>query len=231
MSARHDISGREALFTLSGVNKGWRELLGRARVISVPRHAELNFLATNEFFLLVRGSIRLSCLAESGQERVVMLIGADTLFGEIAHLHMSAAHQYSLRALEKCEIACFPQALLEDVEFYREYPHLVQSLVHSIGLKAGAFFAQLFDSGLLEVEGRVCRSLFQLWKEHAERQVFCPGISQGDFATMLGIHRSSLCRVLHSLRDRKIIGKFSKKTLEILDSQLLAKLAHSVMTA
>ncbi len=167
-------------------------------------------LATHEFFLLVRGNIRLSCLAESGQEREMMLIGADTLFGEIAHLHISAAHQFSLQVLKKCDIACFPQALLEDVEFFRKYPHLAQSLVHSIGLKAGAFFAQLFDSGLLEAEGLLCRSLFQLWKEHKERQAFCPGISQGDFATMLGIHRSSLCRVRHSLRARRSSVNFPK---------------------
>ncbi|MFV0423716.1 Crp/Fnr family transcriptional regulator [Oleidesulfovibrio sp.] len=222
-----NIQDREALFAIEGANKEWMEILDRSVLSKLPKGYELTSISPSDFYLLVSGSLKVSCLAEDGHERVVMIIGAGTLFGEIAHLHLSDLHQHSLRTLEECEVARFPMSLLEDDDFYRTHPHLIKSLVHSLGLKAGAFFAQLFDSGLVEVDGRVCRWLYQLWRKQGKKRVLNPGLSQGDAAAMLGIHRSSLCRVVHSLREQGIIGKFSKKTLEIFQPEGLSDRACS----
>jgi CRP-like cAMP-binding protein len=226
-STKNDNRSREALFSIEGVNREWAAVLDLGVCSSLPRGYELTSIDPSDFYLLVSGSLKLSCLAEDGHERVVMIIGAGTLFGEIAHLHLSALHQHSLRTLEPCEVARFPMTLLEDENFYRSHPHLIRSLVHSLGIKAGAFFAQLFDSGLVEVDGRVCRWLYQQWKQHGCRRVCSPGLSQGDAAAMLGIHRSSLCRVIRELRQAGIVGKFSRRTLEINDPQALAGRACS----
>lgn len=211
-----------ALFTIEGINSEWSEILHLATLLEFPKDVEISTLDTNSFYYVIDGTIKLSCLAPTGNERVVMLIRSGSLFGEISHLHFSLMHTNTFYAVEHCTVAKFSKNLLEDVEFYRTYPHIAMNIVHSLGIKAGAFFSQLFDSGVVNAESQVCRALYQLWQQEGQQQVVSPNITQGEFATMLGIHRSSLCRILHSLREEGIIGKFSKKELMLLRPDALA---------
>lgn len=225
MSTNMKFRQEKALFSIEGINTPWEEVLGLASRMTFPRGHEFETRQADSFFLLIRGSIRLSCLSESGQERVVMRIGPGTLFNEVSHMHDTLLQSYSLRTMEECEVARFSKSLLGDRNFFRNHPDLACNLIQSLGIKAGAFFAQLFDSGLLEVGTRVCRSLYQLWQENGEVSSFSPRLSQGDLAITLGVHRSSLCRVIRSLRRRGILGSFTKSRLEILDPGALAELA------
>lgn len=225
MQQKKKFKQEQALFTVSGTNSAWGEVLHLATLLEFPKGIEIPGIDSEYFYYLISGSIKLSCLASTGNERVVMVIGAGSLFGEINHLHQSITRANRFHTLEKCSVAKFPQQLLSDDEFYIKYPLLAKNIVHSLGIKAGAFFSQLFDSGVVEVEGRVCRSLYQIWQEEGGRQTVCPNISQSDLAAMLGIHRSSLCRILQSLREQGVIGKFSKKELVVLRPDVLKHLA------
>jgi len=66
------------------------------------------------------------------------------LFGEITFMHKSSVHFHSLRTLTECEIIVFPNTLLDDIAFCREYPHLILNLVKSLGVKGGGFFSQSY---------------------------------------------------------------------------------------
>ncbi|WP_300669164.1 Crp/Fnr family transcriptional regulator [Desulfoluna sp.] len=205
-----------AVFRIRELNAPWREImhLGERKVL--PRHHELGSTEVETFFFLNRGHLRLSCIAEDGQERVVMIMEEGVLFGEITFMHKSSVHFHSLRTLTECEIIVFPNTLLEDLAFCREYPHLVLNLVKSLGVKGGAFFSQIYDSNLLDARGQICRMLSHIWREQGEKETVNPDLSQVDMANLLGIHRSSVCRVIHELRDEGIIGRFSKTRLEVL---------------
>lgn len=214
-----------ALFTVEGINSEWSEVLPLATQLAFSKGEEISAVDSNSFYFLIDGTIKLSCLAPTGSERVVMLIRSGSLFGEINQLHFSQLHTNIFYAVEASTVAKFSRALLEDVDFYRTYPHLAKNIVHSLGIKAGAFFSQLFDSGVVSAESQVCRALYQLWQQDGQRQVACPNITQSEFATMLGIHRSSLCRILHSLREDEVIGKFVKKEMVVLRPDVLARKA------
>lgn len=221
MPAIQRLASDNALFAIEGSNTAWEKVLHKARRLSYPKHHEIPTSGSGDFYYLISGRLKLSCLAADGQERIVMRIGPGSLFNEVSHLHHSP-HAHSLQTLTPCEVAAFPGSLLDDEKFYREHPDLIRNLVQTLGLKAGAFFAQLFDSGLLEVRGRVCRMLYQLWEENGRKASFRPELSQGDMAAMLGVHRSSLCRELRTLREEGVIGSFSKANLEILLPEVLA---------
>jgi len=197
--------------------------------MSFPRYYEFPAAEAQRFYFLNRGSLRLSSLSSTGKERVIMYMEADNIFGEVVHLHESRVHCHSLRALEKIEVIGFPIGLLSDIDFCRHYPHLILNLVHSLGIKAGAFFCQISDVALLESHTQVCRMLYQIWKENGEPRVFDPGISQSDIADILGMHRSSLTRALRMLRDDGVIGVFSKKRLEVVNPQRLMELAEVIL--
>ncbi|NDV23379.1 Crp/Fnr family transcriptional regulator [Desulfovibrio sp. JC022] len=219
----------KALFSIEGVNSIWESVLDKAVQTSLPKAHEIEANDPNYFFFLLKGSVKLSCLSESGQERVVMRIGPGTLFNEVSHIHSSIFQSHSLHTLEECVVARFPKYILENDDFFRQHPELACNLIHSLGIKAGAFFAQLFDSGLLEVSTRVSRSLYQLWQENGESESFSPGLTQSELASTLGVHRSSLCRVIKALRQKGVIGKFTKTTLEILDPETLSREAGGLL--
>jgi len=210
-----------ALFTIEGANTDWETVLNRAKRLHFPKHHEIPTADSDTFFYLISGWIKLSCLAADGQERIVMRFGPGSLFNEVAHLHHSP-HAHSMQTLTPCEVAAFEQSLLDDETFFAEHPELIRNLVHSLGMKTGAFFAQIFDSGLLEVRGRLCRTLHQLWEENGRAASFRPDMSQSDMAALLGVHRSSLCREIRKLRTQGVIGEFTKANLEILKPEALA---------
>jgi len=210
-----------AVFRIRKLNAPWREItkLGERKVL--PRHHELGSPEGETFFFLNRGSLRLSCIAEDGQERVVMIMEEGVIFGEITFMHKSSVHFHSLRTLSECEVFIFPNTLLDDVDFCRQYPHLILNLVRSLGVKAGAFFSQIYDSNLLDARGQICRMLSHIWREQGKAEAVNPDLSQIDMANILGIHRSSVCRVIRELRDEGVIGRFSKTRLEVLDPETL----------
>ncbi len=210
-----------AVFRVRELNAPWREVihLGERKILS--RHHEIGSPEEAVFFFLNRGSIRLSCIAEDGHERVVMIMEQGVLFGEITFMHKSSVHFHSLRTLTECEIFVFPNALLNDIAFCREYPHLILNLVHSLGIKGGAFFSQIYDSNLLDTRGQICRMLSHIWREQGETTTVNPDLSQIDMANILGIHRSSVCRVIRELRNEGVIGHFSKTRLDIIHPEKL----------
>ncbi|ACS78478.1 Crp/Fnr family transcriptional regulator [Maridesulfovibrio salexigens] len=229
MSTEKIFRQEKAFFSIEGINSIWEAVLDKAVQSSLPKDHEIEANHPDYFFFLLKGAVKLSCLSESGQERVVMRIGPGTLFNEVSHIHTSLFQSHSLHTLEECVVARFPKSILEDKDFFRQNPELACNLIHSLGIKAGAFFAQLFDSGLLEVSTRVSRSLYQLWQENGESESFSPGLTQSDLASTLGVHRSSLCRVIKALRQQGIIGKFTKTTLEILDPEALSREAGGML--
>ena len=50
--------------------------------------------------------------------------------------------------------------------------------------------------------------------------------SQSELALVLGLHRSTVCRIIRTLRDRGVLGHFTRCSLEILDREALAELCN-----
>ncbi len=143
MSTEKIFRQEKAFFSIEGINSIWEAVLDKAVQSSLPKDHELEANHPDYFFFLLKGAVKLSCLSESGQERVVMRIGPGTLFNEVSHIHTSLFQSHSLHTLEECVVARFPKSILEDKDFFRQHPELACNLIHSLGIKAGAFFAQL----------------------------------------------------------------------------------------
>ena len=94
----------------------------------------------------------------------------------------------------------------------------MSNLVHSLGAKAGAFYSQITESVELDPQTQVCRYLHRLADERRTR-VVNPGVSQSELALVLGLHRSTVCRIIRTLRDRGVLGHFTRCSLEILDRE------------
>ena len=196
------------VFRIRDLNSPWRSVLhlGQRQMVGKSYQWE-DDPETSTFSFLEKGRVRLLNLSETGKERIVLYIEPGCLFREIVLLHVSPSHPASLVALEPCEVYNFPRTLLDDAEFVRRHPALMSNLVHSLGAKAGAFYSQITESVELDPQTQVCRY-------------------QSELALVLGLHRSTVCRIIRTLRDRGVLGHFTRCSLEILDREALAELCN-----
>lgn len=211
------------VFTVRELNSPWREVLHLASRQSYPKsyHWIDDGQDDDVLSFLHMGRVRLVNPVESGEERILLEIGQGCIFREVAAFHFSIRHPGNFVALEKCEVYNFPRSLLEDEVFIRSYPHLMANLVRSLGIKVGAFFSQIVESSHLPPRAKVCRFLKRLADRNPDIARFEPGVSQSEMAEALGLHRSTVCRIIHELRDEGIIRSFSRRNLEILKPDAL----------
>lgn len=66
-----------------------------------------------------------------------------------------------------------------------------------------------------------------MYLEHQRENPIVPHMSQTELGKVLGIPRSSFCRIIHSLRQEGIIGHFTRNRLEILDQDRLLALSRT----
>lgn len=207
-------------------NSVWRSVLPMGERLLLDRGRRWTESPGNDrFAFLDKGLIRLSSLGENGSERIFLHIGAGCIFSELSCMHIAPLSTASFLAMENCEVYLFPKHLLEDRNFTLSHPELMMNLVQSLILKAGAFFGQIEESVGLSPEHLVCRYLFRL-QEDASLHLRLK-FSQSDLALALGLHRSTVCRILHDLRERGILGEFTRTRLEILDKEALRALCRA----
>ena len=198
------------MFRIRELNSPWRSVLHLGKRQKVAKSYRWpDDPDTDTFSFLEQGRVRLLNLSETGRERIVLYIEPGCLFREIVLLHVSSMHPASLVALEPCEVYSFPRTLLDDADFVRRHPALMSNLIHSLGAKAGAFYSQITESVELDPQTQVCRYLHRLAEERRTR-VIDPGVSQSELALVLGLHRSTVCRIIRVLRDRGVLGHFTR---------------------
>jgi len=210
-----------AVFSVTETNSPWREILHLGKRRTLPKYYEIDNVEEGCFYFLEHGKLRLTATGEDGQERLVMIMEKGVIFGEVLFIHSPIGYYHSLRTISECDVVAFPKSILEDIDFCREHPHLILNLVKSLGIKSGAFFSQIYDSNLLDAEGKICRMIAQIWFEQGEGQTVAPGHSQTDIADILSMHRSTVCRVIRKLRGERVIGTFSKNCLEVIAPETL----------
>lgn len=208
------------VFRLRELNGPWRSILhlGQRQVVKKGWQWAI---ATDTFSFLHRGRVRLRNRPESGKERIILRIEQGCLFREVPFLHVSLLYPALFEAMEACEVYNFPRAWLQDPKFIHDYPELICNLVSSVAIKAGAFYCQLTERADLSPKSLLCRSLLRMMRDKGGQTRFNPGISQSGMALHLGLHRSTICRILKELRDDGILGRFTPCMVEILDPEAL----------
>lgn len=206
-------------FHLQEVNSVWRNVLHLGTQQKVPKHFAW-YGQTDTFSFIDQGCVRLECISPSGRQRIAFFMNSGCLFRDIAMFSAEINFASTLITTEESLIYHFPRSLLFDNDFIRKYPELMSNLVFSLSKKGGAFFALLAEASEQVPDEILCRYIEALATAH-DSNVFSPNISQVDLALNLGMHRSTVCRVIKSLRVAGILGTFSRHKLEILDRKKL----------
>lgn len=208
--------------SLERLNAPWLDAVCLGEKEQYLPHACLRVEGCRFFHLILSGRIAMQCLNAAGREWTLFEAGPLCLVNELPAVSQVNNH-VSYRCLEQVQSVRFEHSLLSDPEFYREYPELVLNLMTTIRRKL-FFFS---DYASAAVEGfaleRICRQLVRMTSGRAG--IFCTGQGQKELAVQAGLHPSSVSRIIRQLRERNIVGAFTRRRLEILQPEALAMLA------
>lgn len=225
------LSENATCLSIKGQNTPWREVLHLGSRSVLPKGGIVPGGDNNRFHFINRGCIRLERIGRNGKERIVLFFEKESFFNEMVSIiqPMSRREQcdVSFSVLEETEIYSFRSDLLADPAFITAYPHLISNLLRSIAYKCYLFLHLATEHTLIDPTGQVCRVLYKMYLEHQRENPIVPHMSQTELGKVLGIPRSSFCRIIHSLRQEGIIGHFTRNRLEILDQDRLLALSRT----
>ncbi|MDR1776233.1 MAG: Crp/Fnr family transcriptional regulator [Desulfovibrio sp.] len=222
------ISREGYCFTVRELNTPWEEILHLGSRQVVPKGFQWQWKQDNPIIsYLSKGRVRLLFVVSAGTEHVLLNIKAGCIFREILFMHNSPHHPVYLVAMTECVVHNFPLSMIKSKNFITTYPHLVANLFDSLSFKAGVLTNQIQEERLSPKE-MVCRFLYKMCEARPGGSANPERMCQSEVAFTLGMHRSTVARILKELRDQGILGKFTRHVLEIFDMKALFRLCNFV---
>ncbi|MBS5048869.1 MAG: Crp/Fnr family transcriptional regulator [Desulfovibrionaceae bacterium] len=209
---------RPAEIFMEDINTPWYEARHLGTRLVFPKGHIIFSSSLQGLHFIASGSFRLTYLGANGEERGRLHLGRGCLFNEIPTLLGDFRYNVVFRCLEASEVWRFDTALLENMEFLAAFPHLIANLLRSMAEKSYTFFYSSMQTSGTSMR-RLCALLLQMCGQNK------PRMSQNDVANMLGLHQTTVARLIHRLRKEGVIAKFTKNELQILDMARLRELA------
>lgn len=210
-----------------GANSPWKEALHLATRHAYPK-GHLLLLddgAIHDFYYMEHGRLRITYASKGGQERAMLEIRRGTIFNEASALVGYDNPDTQYLCLADTVLWRFNGGLLTNPDFVREHPHLIINLMRSLGGKTLTMHEQLSYTGTSRALVQLCRYLLRAVENHGGPS-FRPDLTQQELADVLGIHRATLVRCVRALRERGILGMFTRRRLDIVNLNALKVLAE-----
>ncbi|MDL2307215.1 Crp/Fnr family transcriptional regulator [Desulfovibrio sp. OttesenSCG-928-C06] len=177
-----------------------------------------------ELFYLHKGTVKFIALSRDGQEKVLYYCPPGSIFGEgPAIIQSTLAHIYV--AMEKCVVYKFDFYKILPI-LQKDHPDNMYSLLYAIAYKATMHARNISTLTLLDSETQVARTLYGMIISSGGNRKIRPAITQQEIANILGLHRTTLTRILSGLKRDGILVKYTKNTLEVTNVELLREAAQ-----
>ena len=210
--------------TVKELHRCWEDILDMATRHVFEKDAIIPHKKLRGIYYISSGSVSIFYITPDGQERLTLRIGPGCLFNEARSIS-----QYNPEGIfystSKTVIWRFPENILQEETFIAAHPRQIASLVRSMGIKMLIHYTFLADMGAGNHEAHVCRFILDLSRCHDNSRIFPSPMTQCEVASLIGIHRATLLRILHNLKKKGVIARFTQREIVILDLPLLEELA------
>ena len=185
-----------------------RELLARTTRPRRVRRGEIVYAQGSPgdaLYVVARGSVLVHRTGRGGERRAMTVIEAPGSFGEIP-LVDGGRRSASVEALEDTDLFVVPRT--EFLRLLVEEPKMVQGVLRELGRMVRRLTDQLTDASLLDLPGRVAKTLVRLVEVRREADpeaLPVVGLSQGKLAELAGGSRQSVNGALSTLANRGLI--------------------------
>jgi CRP/FNR family transcriptional regulator len=156
-----------------------------------------------------RGLLKVEVASPRGEERIIALLGAGAIVGELSMID-GLPRSATVAALHESDLRCVSREAFES--YMAAHPEAYRELVAILSRRLREADETLAAATFLSVRGRVARALLELaahlGKDAGDgRIVLDHRIGQGDLAAMAGVARENVSRVLSEFRQRKLLSQ------------------------
>ncbi len=159
----------------------------------------------NAFYLIAKGSVKVSIYSEEGEETILTFLGVGDFFGEMA-LFLDSIRCANVISLEETEVF-----VLERQDFYeilKNNFNMTKKIfeVLCLRLRQANFFIDSLAH--LDVSGRLIRFFQEISKEKGQDEgeyVSVPRFSQQDLAGKIASTRETISRILANMKNAGLI--------------------------
>lgn len=208
--------------------EAWRKVLHLGSRLHFPRGAEILFQGQSgqAIYFLEQGEVRMVRFSQEGREKILWSGGPGTLFGETPFFD-ETPQRSTFVAAKDCIARAFPRRVVLE-QILPSQPDLVLALFRSLASKARVLSNQSASLSLEDLPSRICMFLhLRLGAAETANSSprICPGLNQQELASLLGVHRVTLNKVLRDLEKDLILGPYSRDEVYILDLERFRQLA------
>jgi CRP-like cAMP-binding protein len=193
------------------MNSSWRSVLPLAKHNRLTKGEYVQM--GKDLLFLERGSVRLAHQNIEGTEKVLWYIREGCIFGEAAFFDSVPDETYCICATA-CSVYAFSPANVKRISVER--PELLLNLFQSMGRKLNMMCCQASSLYLDSVLVRVCKFLSPRIVLGSSPLTANINMPQQEMASLLGVHRISLYRVLRQQEERGLFGPMRNNSITIL---------------
>lgn len=195
-----------------------QEIMGTVRSVSFKK-GEFIFHAgdaSNSLYIVHKGRVKISRLAESGREKLVRILNPGEFTGELA-VFQEAVHESYAEALTDTAICMIKQEDLQ--ELLLKYPSISLKILNVFSHRLEDSERQSTSFATEKVEMRIAHFLIECLEENDEgkQEIELP-MSKKDLASYLGTTPETLSRRLTDFEEAGNIHQKGHRKIEILDA-------------
>jgi len=176
-----------------------------------------------DFYIVARGTIKMSKSAHDGKEQILCLLGPGQLFGMCA-VFSDYIFPANAMTLEKSTLLVVPDTVFKDLA--REDPTILFNMLSILSVRLKEAMLLIESLSLMDTPKRLaCFLLFSHLKHTcSEGDIAKLAISQKELSKILGTTPETISRVLKKLAAEKII-RVTGRNIRILSCEALEELA------
>lgn len=173
------------------------------------------------FYIVVRGSIKISKISMEGREQILHIFGPGEPFGEVA-VFTGQPFPANAEAIAKTRLLFFPKEAF--VNLISKNPSLSLNMLGVLSKRLRQFTIQVENLSLKEVPGRLATYLVLLSEEQKTIDLVILNISKVQLASLLGTIPETLSRIFAKMSANNLI-EVDGKNIKLLDINGLQELA------
>lgn len=210
---------------LKDMNTPWREVLhlGQSRHYSKGEHV----CCRNHLHFLEKGLVRLTHNSRDGKEKILWYIKGGCIFDETPFFDPLTSSSESIHVCATdSEVYSFSSECVHGL-IAKQRPDLILNLLPSLARKVRLLSNQASSLSVDEVFVRVCKFLGQRIVPGSSPPRIKPGISRQEMASLLGIHRITLFKILKQMEDTKIFAPYDRESFVVLQPEVFFQMVES----
>lgn len=183
----------------------------------------------DQLYYIQEGQVRLSRVTPNGDEKIIWYVDAGTVFGETPFFDGLPAHSMHT-SVGRSVIYTFSRQCIYG-KIATNHPQIWENLLATLASKVRTLSNQICELSLTDLKSQVCKFLFHA--KHKGFETCCQrGLviihartSQQELASILGVHRVSVSKVLKQLKEEGVVTKYCKKEVWVADWDMLLEYA------